>query len=289
MGLSIYYRGNLRDPDAAEALITDAMDICHEIGWRYFPIHRSEIMPVEGLFITPEGSESIDLTFLSNGRLYNAAHLLFTRHPEQEIVEEEKHKWIFTKTGYAGSDTHMAIIKFLRYLSQKYFSDFELKDDSLYWESNDVDDCRHRFGESIEAIDMINKARGLMGHDLVEEYPEEDDDDDNESASDDMEELLMRKGGYNFTPNIDLLSKIKNRERTEIQKTMSSAVLRQLYKLGLDEKDSQQIEFFFYADHQDNANNLAIALSRLGYTVEKSEPSSTKIKICFWSQARRLK
>lgn len=92
MGLLIYYRGNLRDPYTAEALITAAIDICQEIGWRYFPIHRSDIMPVQGLFITPDGSESIDLTFLTNGQLYNAVHVLFTRHPEQEIVEEEKHK-----------------------------------------------------------------------------------------------------------------------------------------------------------------------------------------------------
>ncbi len=282
MGLSIYYRGILRHPDAAEALITEAIDICLEIGWRYFLIHRSDIMPAEGLFITPEGSESIDLTFLPNGRLYNAVHLLYTRQPQQEIVNEDKHKWIFTKTGYAGSDTHMAIIKFLRYLSQKYFSDFELKDDSLYWESNDVDDCRYRFGESKETIDMISKARGLMGHDLVEDYPEEgEDNDDNESASDDMEEVLIRRGGYHFTPNIDHLSGIQNKENINIQNTMNSAILRQLYKMGLNEKDSQQIEFFFYAGHQDKANNLAIALSRLGYIVEKSEPSAAKKKNLF--------
>lgn len=173
----------------------------------------------------------------------------------------------------------MAIIKFLRYISQKYFSDFELKDDSLYWESNDADQCRHRFGESIESIEMINKARGLMGQDPIEEYREEDDDD--ESASVDMEELLMRRGGYYFTPNIDLLTEIQNRENTEIQKTMSSAVLRQLHKLGMDENDSQQVEFFFYADHQDKANNLAIELSRLGYTVINSEPSAEQKKNLF--------
>jgi len=281
MGLSIYYHGNLRDPDATEALITDAIDICHEIGWRYFPIHRSEIMPVKGLFITPDGSESIDLTFLTNGQLYNAVHVVFTRHPEQEIVNEEKHRWISTKTGYAGSDTHMAIIKFFRYLNQKYFSEFELKDDSLYWESNDAENCRHRFGESIESIEMINKTRGLMGQELVEEYPDDEDEDDPESISDDMEELLMRRGGYSFTPNRELLEEIEKRESIGIQKTMSSVVLRQLYTMGMNEKDKRQVEFFFYADHQDKANNLAIALSRLGYAVEKSEPSASKRKNLF--------
>ncbi len=277
MGLSIYYRGTLRHPDMAETLITDAIDICDEIGWRYHPIHSSNIMPAHGLFITPEACESIDLTFLPDGRLYNCAHFLFTRHPEQEIVDKDKHKWISTKTSYAGSDTHMAIIKFLRYLSEKYFSDFELKDDSLYWESNDADNCRYRFGETKEAIEMINMARGLMGHDPVEEDPyDEADDDDFESASNEMDEILMKRGGYNVKLNNILVSEIQHRENIERHKAVNSRVLRQLHALGMNEKANLKLEFFFYTDQQDKANNLAIELTRLGYKIEKTEPSGGK-------------
>ena len=201
MGLTIYYRGTLRNPSVAEDLITDAIDICHEIGWRYHPIHRSNIMPVDGLFITPEGSESIELTFLCNGKLYNAVHFLFTRHPENEAVDEEKYKWISTKTHYAGSDTHMAIIKFLRYVSLKYFSEFELKDESNYWETNDAESCRYHFGESQEAIEMRNKAMLMMGYDLNEEETEEADDNDELSADDEMDEILLRRGGLGIIMN----------------------------------------------------------------------------------------
>ncbi len=275
MGLSIYYRGTLRHPDVAETLITDVIDICHEIGWRYHPIHRSDIMPVQGLFITPEACESIDLTFLPGGRLYNCAHFLFTRHPEEETVDEDKHKWISTKTGHAGSDTHMAIIKFLRYLSEKYFSDFELKDDSHYWESNDTDNCRYHFGETKEAIEMMNTARGLMGHDPIEEDPDDEaDDDDFESASNEMDEILMKRGGYNVKLNNIPISEIQHKENIERHKAMNSRVLKQLLALGMNENANLKLEFFFYTDQQDKANNLAIELTRLGYKIEKTEPSA---------------
>jgi len=42
---------------------------------------------------------------------------------------------LFTKTQYAGKETHKLIINMLRYISQKYFSAFNVKDDSLYWEN----------------------------------------------------------------------------------------------------------------------------------------------------------
>jgi 5'-deoxynucleotidase YfbR-like HD superfamily hydrolase len=42
-----------------------------------------------------------------------------------------------TKTQYAGSTIHKIIIHLLKYLSQKYFQDFELTDEGKYWETED--------------------------------------------------------------------------------------------------------------------------------------------------------
>mgnify|MGYP003505950649 FL=1 len=78
MGLTISYRGTLRKPDELELFLEDIADICMEIGWASMPIHRSNIMPVQGVQITPAGSESIWLTFLPNGRLYDPTHFIFT-------------------------------------------------------------------------------------------------------------------------------------------------------------------------------------------------------------------
>jgi hypothetical protein len=42
-----------------------------------------------------------------------------------------------TKTQYAGIDAHMALIKLLRYLKEKYFKEFELDDAGKFWETDD--------------------------------------------------------------------------------------------------------------------------------------------------------
>ncbi len=198
MGLTICYRGALRNPNDIETFLVDVFDICMEIGWHYMPIHRSGIMPAQGVMITPAGSEPIWLTFLQNGKLYDPSHFIYTTRPELEVVNEEKRKWIFTKTQYAGVDTHMAIIKFFRYLRMKYFEDFELQDESKYWETDDITVCLECFGVIDISIDPLS---GIF-ESLDDEYDDEDDmDDDDESEADRMDEALWRRGGLGTSLN----------------------------------------------------------------------------------------
>lgn len=195
MGLTICYRGTLRNPNDIEVFLEDVDDICMEIGWPSMPIHRSGIMPAKGIMITPAGSEPIWLTFLQNGNLYDPSHFIYTTRPELEVVNAEMRKWIFTKTQYAGVDTHMAIIKFFRYLCMKYFEDFELQDESKYWETDDITVCLERFGVIDIDIDPITGIFEL----LDDEYDDEDDDD--ESEADRMDEALWRRGGMGMSLN----------------------------------------------------------------------------------------
>jgi hypothetical protein len=192
MGLTICYRGILRNPNEIELLLGDVADICLEIGWRSMPIHRSNIMPAQGLMITPEGSEPIWLTFLANGRLYDPGHFLYTRHPEQEKVDEEKCKWNITKTQYAGMDTHMAIIKLFRYLSMKYFKEFELRDDSQYWETNDPLICLHHFDEMDRGMENLVEFIKTIG---------DTEEDAIESSAHLMDEVVLRRGGLGMSLN----------------------------------------------------------------------------------------
>ena len=210
MGLTICYRGALRNPNDIEAFLEDVADICMEIGWHYMPIHRSSVMPAKGVMITPAGSEPIWLTFLLNGNLYNPSHFIYTTRPELEVVNEEMRTWIFTKTHYAGVFTHMAIIKFFRYLRMKYFEDFELQDDSKYWETYDMPVDLNHFGKVAKDIDLLAGMSGLLddvcGYVGDDEYDDEFDDDeyddeDEEDESERMDEVLWRRGGLGMTMN----------------------------------------------------------------------------------------
>jgi hypothetical protein len=180
MSLTISYRGNLRDPNATEILLGDVFDLCMEMGWFYMPVHRSNIMPAKGIMITPQGCETILLTFLTNGKLYDPTHFIYTEHPEKEIINEEMHEWIHVKTRYAGVDTHIAIIKFFRYLGAKYFETLEFNDPSGYWETGNVADCFEHFGEFADPFDFEGEFL--------------EDDDDIASASSRMDEALWNRG-----------------------------------------------------------------------------------------------
>jgi hypothetical protein len=200
MGLTISYRGTLRNPDEVESIVEDVVDICLEIGWHFMPIHRSGIMPTQGIMITPAGSEPIWLTFLTNGKMYDPSHFIYTTRPDLEVVNEEMRKWIFTKTQYAGVYTHMAIIKFFRYLSMKYFKEFELRDQSQYWETDDESVCLVQFDEFDEVMDRMT---GLLesDEDMDEEDLDDDELDDDELESDRMAEVLWRRGGMGLNLN----------------------------------------------------------------------------------------
>ncbi len=185
MGLTIYYRGKLKETVKISQLLDEAIDICHEIGWRYDLIHRSNIMPAEGILFSLEKSEPVWLTFLPNGKMYNPTHFMFSRNPEEiEHVDEEEHKWNFTKTQYAGVEAHMAIIRVLKYLSEKYFEEFELRDESYYWETGDEVLCRKRFDEYNFIVDMMAKGLQSLGSVTEEEIL---------SVAEEVQEMLMRR------------------------------------------------------------------------------------------------
>src|SRR5688572_11791035 len=107
--------------------------------------------------------------------------------PELEKVNERSHAGVITKTAYAGSDTHMAIIEMFRYLKSKYFDEFELKDESGYWETGDVVECQQHFGEYMDPTKSASELEEAW------EAPDDDDDDD-EPVSDRMLALLLRRG-----------------------------------------------------------------------------------------------
>ena len=186
MGLTIHYCGHLRSYHEIEDLICDVIDICVEIGWRVMPIHPSNIMPAKGLIVTPEASESIWLTFLPDGMLYDAAHFIYTSHPENERIDKHLGGWIATKTRYAGLDTHMAIIKMFRYLSERYFKSFEMRDESSYWETNDISACAVHFG--ITEKEFIQTS-------MLQTEDEED------SVAGRMDILVLKRGGLGLGMN----------------------------------------------------------------------------------------
>ena len=118
----------------------------------------------------PEGCEPLQLTFGRDGKLVSGIALMHGLEPAE---------YVFTKTQYAGIDVHMAIVRLLRYLTEKYFAAFEMVDESGFWEEEDEGKLRSQFGayervmdqvsEMVEAAPAPGQARGdeARGDELV--------------------------------------------------------------------------------------------------------------------------
>ncbi len=165
MGLTIHYCGKLRNPVSLPSLITEAKDISESMHWPYEVIERLPDVPVEGILISPNGSEPLWLTFHEAGFMCNPLLYSYVMEVEGKGIPEDAEQWLFTKTQYAGVEAHMALIKLLRHLSQKYFEKFELHDESLYWETGDEAQCRQIFGKYDQMMSMVGGALDDMNID----------------------------------------------------------------------------------------------------------------------------
>lgn len=165
MGLTIHYCGKLRNPVSIPSLITEAKDISESMHWPYEVIERLPDVPVEGILISPNGSEPLWLTFHEAGFMCNPLLYSYVMEVEGKGIPEDAEQWLFTKTQYAGVEAHMALIKLLRHLSQKYFEKFELHDESLYWETGDEAQCRQIFGKYDQMMSMVGGALDDMNID----------------------------------------------------------------------------------------------------------------------------
>ena len=159
MGLAIHYSGRLRKTEYLPTLIEEIKDVSNVYGWKYhifntcfpndaFDNHVS-LENVYGVNFTPTECETISLTFLSNGTIVCPARISFFAHTQNE-------PYIYTvsvKTQFAGVILHQLIIRLFKYLNGKYFEDFQLRDESYYWETDDENLMREKFKEYDSLLD----------------------------------------------------------------------------------------------------------------------------------------
>jgi hypothetical protein len=187
MGLSIHYSGSFKKEALLEAMIEEVKDVAEIYDWKYtinntrFPknsFNKTEYDgKLYGISFTPPESETVSLSFLSNGKMCCAARLEYFGNSENE--NDKMYLYMLSaKTQYAGSSTHKIIIHLLKYLNQKYFHDFKLTDEGEYWETGDETILEKNFKTY---TDLIN---GFV--DSLKNYPI----NTNESFTDYFERIL---------------------------------------------------------------------------------------------------
>ena len=153
MGLTIHYSGHINNYFLIDDMIKEVEDISKALKWSYTIINDDKL---KGIWFYPEGSEPVWFTFDPSGRLCSPASIMVGEKDDPFYYTS------FTKTQYAGPDAHMAIIKLLRYLVNKYFSAFELQDEGMYWETMDEKILRNQFSKYESALNALTAALSNM-------------------------------------------------------------------------------------------------------------------------------
>jgi len=191
MGLSIHYSGHIKDWELIAGLVNEIEDICQSLDWRVDRIDSKKDQ-LKGVLFSPKDSEPIFLTFLPNGRLCSPISLMTKDIYEANGLDPELMFTCSVKTQYAGMDAHIAVIRLLRYVKEKYLDKFELNDEGMFWETDDVTILKSQFDRYNEALEVLT---GILEnfHTKPGESPE--------SLADRVEKLLRETldGGKNAT------------------------------------------------------------------------------------------
>lgn len=155
MGLSIHYSGTILQADLIKPMTEEVVDICTSLGWRFHIIEDDEI---SGVVFSPKECEPISLTFNQDGRLLSPQNILVKDIYDGITLDKELIFTTSTKTQYAGKDVHIAVIKLLKHLSKKYMKDFNLKDEGLYWETDDETVLSDQFNAYDSALKIVSET-----------------------------------------------------------------------------------------------------------------------------------
>jgi hypothetical protein len=167
MGLSIHYWGKIKNYDLIDAMTAEVEDICKSLNWPYqvFDTKKSKLKPgetakkytphdVKGISFTPQESETSFLTFLPDATLCSPVKLIYYDPATNDLMIEA----ISVKTQFAEPDTHIAILKLLHYLKEKYFESFELNDEGYYWEKWDEKVLLSQFARYNFILEKVSAA-----------------------------------------------------------------------------------------------------------------------------------
>ena len=176
MGITIHYRGSINSKGLINSFIDEVSDICDSMSWDYNVLNEDWNVPTDlsvayedegvnleghaglkGVAFRPhDDCEPIRLTFDSKGQLNSVMNLAFNHEPD-----DGGFPWVFSKTQFAGAETHVSVVKLLKYIKKKYVANLEVMDEGNYWETEDSEEVQKR-------MKLINNAMNALEEGLRE-------------------------------------------------------------------------------------------------------------------------
>jgi len=176
MGITIHYKGKLNSPDLTDFFLDEVLDIVKSMEWEYttFTESKNDPIPLKGLFIKPyPKSEFLQFMVDKNGNLRNA--ILIEHFDDDHETTYINH----IKTQYAPIEIHIAVVKLLKYLNQKYIGNLEVWDEGDYWQTADEHHLMEKFkflnakiekfGDILDSISFEENSDAKLIADKIEE------------------------------------------------------------------------------------------------------------------------
>lgn len=181
MGLSLHYRGKLKNAPSLQSLIEEAVDFAKIEQWDFFVFEEqfkndsfSESIDTENLYgvmLIPPKSEPLCLSFLSNGRMVGLMNFNVLRM--NAAIDDLMLYTISTKTQFTTVSNHKKIVLFLDHISQNYLTDFECSDEGYFWETRDETLLEKTFEKYTQIIDNFSSSLEMIpmeDGETIEEY-----------------------------------------------------------------------------------------------------------------------
>lgn len=188
MGITIHYKGKIKDLTLIPRLQEEFIDIAKTLKWKYHlwnedltkPMDISiqetrkgtEVeghVPLQGIALQVEKKvETLDFLFNADGHLTSLINQIF----DPETQRKKKPTWIHVKTQFGSVHAHIAIVKLLKYLKKRYVPDLEVRDEGEYWEKEDKNRLLEMRGFLFNKINQLSDAISSVG--TTEEMSKED-------------------------------------------------------------------------------------------------------------------
>lgn len=155
MGLTIHYRGQLKDRKKIYKLRKELVEISKEMEWNFHLIEKSKddkdtVPPLYGIIITTaKGCEMLSFIFDDDGNLRHPVALMYFEYDDKNQL------YVSIKTQFASPEDHIVVIKLLKYIKKVYIKDLKVMDEGEYWESSDKERLVYLFNFLKEKIEQL--------------------------------------------------------------------------------------------------------------------------------------
>ena len=190
MGITIHFKGRLKNLQKVESVIDEFKDISEIMKWKWnslnedwnkpatarlsYSNNKAEItghLSLKGIQINLHPDcEPLPIFFDSKGYLRTPINMVLIHEGKLKPVNS----YNSVKTQFAPPDIHISIIKLLQFLKKQYVPGLEVIDEGDYWNTGD----RNRLIEKIafleEKMDILEQALSSVDLKNVDHYtPEE--------------------------------------------------------------------------------------------------------------------